>query len=193
MLSTPPAFILSQDQTLRSKAASPPPTDHVSVILFENSPSGPRAPDREKVKACSLECPSDIREDVCSVSRIPSSVSGCQGSAGGFPPRRPRERRKKILYRVSCWLSTTFFKIFENSFPTGTRRHGPRGDSRRAFLKRGFSRIPLRLQERKGEFRKFFKRHLRHTCNSLLTSIYFPPIWTAAGILDRNGTRKWRG
>ena len=34
MLSTPPAFILSQDQTLRSKAASPPPTDHVSVILF---------------------------------------------------------------------------------------------------------------------------------------------------------------
>ena len=34
VLSTPPAFILSQDQTLRSKAASPPPTDHVSVILF---------------------------------------------------------------------------------------------------------------------------------------------------------------
>ena len=88
---------------------------------------GLRAPDREKVKACSLECPSDIREDVCSVSRIPSSVSGCQGSAGGFPPRRPRERRKEILYRVSCWLSTTFFKIFENSFPTGTRRHWPRG------------------------------------------------------------------
>ena len=125
---------------------------------------GLRAPDREKVKACSLECPSDIREDVCSVSRIPSSVSGCQGSAGGFPPRRPRERRKEILYRVSCWLSTTFFKIFENSFPTGTRSHWPRETSRRAFLKRGFSRIPLRLQERKGEFRKFFKRHLRHTC-----------------------------
>ena len=76
---------------------------------------GPSAPDREKVKACSLECPSDIREDVLSVSRIPSSVSGCQGSAGGFPPRRPRERRKEILYRVSCWLSTTFFKIFEKS------------------------------------------------------------------------------
>ena len=111
---------------------------------------GLRAPDREKVKACSLECPSDIREDVCSVSRIPSSVSGCQGSAGGFPPRRPRERRKEILYRVSCWLSTTFFKIFENSFPTGTRSHWPRETSRRAFLKRGFSRIPLRLQERKG-------------------------------------------
>ena len=34
VLGTPPAFILSQDQTLRSKAASPPPTDHVSVILF---------------------------------------------------------------------------------------------------------------------------------------------------------------
>ena len=34
VLRTPPAFILSQDQTLRSKAASPPPTDHVSVILF---------------------------------------------------------------------------------------------------------------------------------------------------------------
>ena len=68
-----------------------------------------------KVKACSLECPSDIREDVLSVSRIPSSVSGCQGSAGGFPPRRPRERRKEILYRLFHLLSTTFFKIFEKS------------------------------------------------------------------------------
>ena len=117
MLSTPPAFILSQDQTLRSKAASPPPTDHVSVILFENSPSGPRAPDREKVKACSLECPSDIREDVCSVSRIPSSVSGCQGSAGGFPPRRPRERRKEILYRDSHPPSSGSRNLDNFAFP----------------------------------------------------------------------------
>ena len=172
MLSTPPAFILSQDQTLRSNSARRRRQIDVSLdSVFKTLRRGLGAPDREKAKACSLECPSDIREDVCSVSRIPSSVSGCQGSAGGFPPRRPRERRKEILYRVSCWLSTTFFKIFENSFPTGTRRHWPRGTSRRAFLKREFSRIPLRLQERKGEFRKFFKRHLRHTCNSLNSQV----------------------
>ena len=134
--------------------------------VLKLSVGAPRPLTGKKVKACSLECPSDIREDVLSVSRIPSSVSGCQGSAGGFPPRRPRERRKEILYRLFHLLSTTFFKIFENSFPAETRRLWPRETSHRAFLKRGFSRIPLRLQERKGEFRKFFKRHFRHTCNS---------------------------
>ena len=77
-----------------------------SRFCFKTLRRGLGAPDREKVKACSLECPSDIQEDVLSVSRIPSSVSGCQGSAGGFPPRRPRERRKEILYAVSKSLST---------------------------------------------------------------------------------------
>ncbi|WP_236758972.1 hypothetical protein, partial [Adlercreutzia mucosicola] len=47
---------------------------------------------------------------------LPSSVSGCQGSAVLPAAAVSRERRKELLYSVPFSLSTTFFKLFENLF-----------------------------------------------------------------------------
>ena len=118
MLSTPPAFILSQDQTLRSKAASPPPTDHVSVILFlKLSVGAPRPLTGKKVELAlsnvrltseKTYCPSLEFHPQYPVVKVPREASrpaalasGARRYFTGFPVgcQRPFSKFLKIRFQ----------------------------------------------------------------------------------------------
>ena len=97
VLGTPPAFILSQDQTLRLKSAASLPR---SILVFAGSP-GPSVGWARLAGISRFDSSRNIR-----FSRFPPPLPG------GLAASLPGERRKEILYLPVAILSRTFFRNF---------------------------------------------------------------------------------
>ena len=126
VLGTPPAFILSQDQTLRLRGGNRFPPKVRS--WFRPSP----APRLEGARSGRVS----VRKNrLLGFSLLRCSVSGFQGSAAPLPgPRRFRfhPKRKEIYYASVAPPSRTFFEIlglFSRRLPApgaaGPRRRPP--------------------------------------------------------------------
>ena len=152
VLGTPPAFILSQDQTLRLRGGNRFPPKVRS--WFRPSP----APRLEGARSGRVS----VRKNrLLGFSLLRCSVSGFQGSAAPLPePRRFRfhPKRKEIYYASVAPPSRTFFEILGLFFPAPSGAGGPRGPAAALPLSRGEgspSMLPASGPGRKGAFRVF--------------------------------------
>ena len=134
MLGTPPAFILSQDQTLRLKSAASLPR---SILVFAGSP-GPSVGWARLAGISRFDSSRNIR-----FSRFPPPLPG------GLAASLPGERRKEILYLPVAILSRTFFRKL--SVKSVREAPGPRPPRKRSP---NIIRSPPRPG--KGVFRKIF-------------------------------------
>ena len=134
MLGTPPAFILSQDQTLRLKSAASLPR---SILVFAGSP-GPSVGWARLAGISRFDSSRNIR-----FSRFPPPLPG------GLAASLPGERRKEIIYLPVAILSRTFFRNFRSE--SVREAPGPRPPRKRSP---NIIRSPPRPG--KGVFRKIF-------------------------------------
>ena len=116
VLSTPPAFVLSQDQTLMfnpsqvasRSASSPKPAKRSASLLSTLS---------ESDCSCGSHPPSfDVRRSpfLPSLYRFQGSLAALP-LAPRLPARRPRFKRRMLLYQFPPPLSSTFFRAYPPS------------------------------------------------------------------------------
>ena len=158
VLGTPPAFILSQDQTLRLRGGNRFPPKVRS--WFRPSP----APRLEGARSGRVS----VRKNrLLGFSLLRCSVSGFQGSAAPLPgPRRFRfhPKRKEIYYASVAPPSRTFFEIlglFSRRLPAPGGRGTPPPPSPSPAEKAARACYPLPAPGARGHFRKARKSSLR--------------------------------